>query len=199
METVVEVISACVEVHRPMGPRGSRSLAPGAPGALLVSPTPVELVRGGAVEGAMVLPGCSLDLHVLLAHGDRVEACRWAPSGLGSSNPAGPRVAIERLSQGHDVWRCVAAAVCGCRAGPATLYWRPPLKATPPQREASRGRGELPRLCPVQAAWALCVRPEGEGVEPTAGAMAWVARRRGMDRFAHTDAASLIADSILGE
>ena len=146
METVVEVISACVEVHRPMGLRGSRSLALGAPGALLVSPTPVELVRGGAEEGAMVLPGCSLDLHVLLAHGDRVEACRWAPYGLGSSNPAGPRVAIERLSQGHDVWRCVAAAVCGCRAGPATLYWRPPLKATPPQREASWGRGEPPRL-----------------------------------------------------
>jgi len=82
----------------------------------------------------MVLPGCSLDLHVLLAHGDRVEACRWAPYGLGSSNPDGPRVSIERLSQGHDVWRRVAAAVCGCRAGPATLYWRTPLKATPPQR-----------------------------------------------------------------
>src|SRR5438552_14585919 len=44
METVVEVLSACVEVHRPMGLRGSRSLALGAPGALLVSPTPVELV-----------------------------------------------------------------------------------------------------------------------------------------------------------
>ncbi len=88
----------------------------------------------------MVLPGCSLDLHVLLAHGDRVEACRWAPYGLGSSNPDGPRVSIERLSQGHDVWRRVAAAACGCRAGPATLYWRTPLKATPPQREASRGR-----------------------------------------------------------
>jgi CheY-like chemotaxis protein len=29
--------------------------------------------------------------------------------------------------------------------------------------------------------------------------MAWVARRRVMDRFAHTDAAYLIADSILGE
>ena len=118
METVVEVISACVEAHSPMGPLGSRDLAPGAPGALLVSPTPVELVRGGR---RWRLPGCSLDLHVLLAHGDRVEACRWAPYGLGSYNPDGPRVAIERLSQGHDVWRRVAAAACGYRAGPATL------------------------------------------------------------------------------
>ena len=62
METLVEVISACVEAHRPMGPLGSRDLAPGAPGALLASPTPVELVRG-AEDGAVVLPGCSLDLH----------------------------------------------------------------------------------------------------------------------------------------
>src|SRR5262249_13190311 len=146
METLVEVIRACVEVHSPMGPLGSRDLAPGAPGALLASPTSVELVRG-ADEGAVVLPGCSLDLPGLLAHGDRVEACRWAPYGLGSSNPDGPRDAIERLSQGYDVWRRVAAAACGCRAGPATLYWHPPLQATPPQREASRGRCEPPRLC----------------------------------------------------
>jgi hypothetical protein len=68
---LVEVISACVEAHSLMGPLGSRDLAPGAPGALLASPTPVERVSG-AEEGAVVLPGCSLDLHGLLAHGDRV-------------------------------------------------------------------------------------------------------------------------------
>src|SRR2546426_8029085 len=141
MELLVEVISACVEAHRPMGPLGSRDLAPGAPCALLVSPTPVELVSG-VEDGAVVLPGCSLDLHVLLAHGDRVEACQGSPHGVGSSDPDGPWVAIEGLSQGHDVRRRVAAAACGGRAGPATLCWRTPLKATPPQRDASRGRGE---------------------------------------------------------
>jgi hypothetical protein len=156
METLVEVISACVEVHSPMGPLGSRDLAPGAPCALLVSPPPVELVRG-ADDGAVVLPDCSLDLHVLLAHCDRVEACRWAPYGLGSSNPDGPRVAIERLSQGHDVWRRVAAAACGCRAGPATLCWRTPLKATPPnERHHGAGASRLAsaRASGVGALWA---------------------------------------------
>jgi hypothetical protein len=78
METVVEVLSACVEAHSPMGPLGSRALAPGAPGALLASPTPGERVSG-AEEGAVVLPGCSLNLHGLLAHGDRVEACQGSP------------------------------------------------------------------------------------------------------------------------
>ena len=109
METLVEVISACVEAHSLMGPLGSRDLAPGAPCALLASPTPVELVSG-AEEGAVVLPGCSLDLHGLLAHGDRVEACQWSPHGLGPDDPDGPCVSIEGLSQGHDVWRRVLAA-----------------------------------------------------------------------------------------
>jgi hypothetical protein len=54
---------------------------------------------------------------------------------------------VNELMQEANVRRCVAAAACGCRAGPATRCWRTPLKATPPQREASRGRCEPPRLC----------------------------------------------------
>src|SRR6266851_10175493 len=130
METLVEVISACVEAHSPMGPLGSRDLA----------------------------PGCSLDLHVLLAHGDRVEACQGFPHGLGPDDPDGPWVAIERLSQGHDVRRHVAAAACGCRAGPATLCWRTPLKATPPnERHHGAGASRLAsaRASGVGALWAI--------------------------------------------
>src|SRR6266436_7670656 len=155
METVVEVISACVEAHSPMGPLGSRDLAPGAPCARLVSPTPVELVSG-AEEGAVVLPGCSLDLHGLLAHCDRVEACQGSPHGGGSYDPDGSRVAIEGLSQGHNVWRRVAAAACGGRAGPATLCWRTPLQATPPN-ERHHGAGAS-RLASTRASGvgALC-------------------------------------------
>ena len=58
MATLVEVIRACVEAHSPMGPLGARDLAPGAPGALLVSPASVALVSG-ADEGAAVLSGCA--------------------------------------------------------------------------------------------------------------------------------------------
>ena len=43
METLVEVISACVEAQSPMGPLGYRYLAQGDPCELLVYPTPVEL------------------------------------------------------------------------------------------------------------------------------------------------------------
>src|SRR5262245_47772957 len=131
-----------------MGPLGSRNLVSGAPGALLASPTPVEFVSG-TEEGAVVLPGCSPDRHGLLAHGDWVEACQGSPHGRGSDDPDGSRGAIEGLLQGHDVWRRVAAAACGGRAGPATLCWCTPLQATPPQREASRGRAS--RLAPARA------------------------------------------------
>ena len=153
---MVEGISACVEAHSLMGPLGPRDLVPGAPGALLASPTPVALVSG-AEEGAVVLPGCSLDLHGLLAHGDRVEACQGFPHGLGPDDPDGPGVAIERLSQGHDVRRRVATAACGGRAGPATLCWRTPLQATPPhERHHGAGASRLAsaRARGVGALWA---------------------------------------------
>jgi hypothetical protein len=59
---------------------------------------------GGADDGAVVIPGFSLDLQALLAHFDRVEAFQWYPSGLGPYDPEGPCVSIEGLYQGHNVW-----------------------------------------------------------------------------------------------
>ena len=137
MATLVEVLSACVEAYSPMGPRGARE-------------------RGR--RGRRGSPGlCSLDLHGLLAHGERVEACQGSPPGGGSDDPDGPCVAIERLHQGHDVRRRVAAAACGCRAGPATLCWRTPLRATPPnERHHGAGASRLAsaRASSVGALWA---------------------------------------------
>jgi hypothetical protein len=139
-----------------MGPLGSRDRALGAPGALLASPIPIQLVSG-AEEGAVVLPGGALDLHGLLAHGDRVEACQGSPHGGGFYDPNGARRAIEGLLQGHGVWRRVAAAACGCSAGPATLCWRTPLQASPPN-ERPHGAGASclasARVSGVGALWA---------------------------------------------
>jgi len=106
-----------------MGRRGARDLAPGAPCALLVSATSVALVSG-ADEGAAVLPGCSLDLHGLLAHGERVEACQGSPPGGGAYDPDGPCVAIERLHQ---------------RATTSGGVWRPPPADAEPGLRRSAG------------------------------------------------------------
>ena len=147
MATLGEVLSACVEAHSPMGPLGARALASGAPCARLVSATSVALVSGPD-EGAAVLPGCSLDLHGLLAHGEQVEACQGSPPGGGVYDPDGSRVAIERLSQGHDVWWRGRRLRMPSRACDALLAH--PAEGNAPQREASGGRGEPPRLCACQ-------------------------------------------------
>src|SRR5262245_14443116 len=57
--------AACLEAHCPLGGLGWRSQEEDLR-ALLVSPTPVQLV-GGAAEGTIVLPGFSLDMLALAA------------------------------------------------------------------------------------------------------------------------------------
>ena len=103
MENLVEIISACIEAQSPMGPLGYRYLGQDAHWELMVYPTPVELV-GGADDGAVVIPGFSLELHILLTHFDRVEAFQWYPCGLGPYDLEGSCISIEGCYQGHDVW-----------------------------------------------------------------------------------------------
>src|SRR5262249_61633789 len=74
----------------------------------------------------------------------------------------------------------------------------PPAAGNAPPTRGITGQGRAASPLHVPAAWALCGRPAGAGVAPTAGAMAWVGRSRGRGRVAHTDAAYLIAESILG-
>src|SRR5262249_62183118 len=75
----------------------------------------------------------------------------------------------------------------------------PPAAGNAPPTRGITGQGRAASPLHVPAAWALCGRPAGAGGEPTAGAMAWGARGRGVDRVAHTGAAYLVADRILGE
>jgi len=147
-------------VRRGAQPDGATGLSfPGAGRALCTPGLPhPRRAREGGRRGHRGPPGCSLDLHVLLAHGDRVEACQGFPHGLGPDDPDGPWVAIERPCQGHDVRRRVAAAACGCRAGPATLCWRTPLKTMPPnERHHGAGASRLAsaRASGVGALWAI--------------------------------------------
>ena len=173
METLVEVISACVEAQSPMGPLGYRYLAQGDPCELLVYPTPVELV-GGAEDGAVVLPGFSLDLHVLLAHFDRVEACQWSPNGLGpfpttqTAHVSPSRGSIKATTSGCASWQ--SRLRMKSRAFDSLLAHPSEGNATPTRRIAGQVRAASPLH--VKAEGSLCVLPEGDGVEP-ASCPAW--------------------------
>jgi hypothetical protein len=76
---------------------------------LIVYPTPVELV-GGAVDGAVVIPGFSLDLHMLSAVFERVDALHWQAHSLGPYDLEGPYLSLEGIYQGHHVWLRVLSA-----------------------------------------------------------------------------------------
>src|SRR5262245_19079423 len=166
MATLVEVISACVEAHSPMGPLGSRDLAPGAPGALLVSPTSVELVSG-AEEGAAVLPGCAPWICTCCSP----TVTGWKPArGLPMVEVPTTQTALVSPSRG-SIRGPRRQAACGgrrlrmpSRACDALLAH--PAEGNAPQREASRSRGEPPTPLHVPAAWALCGQPEGARVAP---------------------------------
>jgi len=147
MATLVEVIRPCVEAHSPMGPLGARDLAPGAPGALLVSPTSVELVSG-ADEGAAVLPGCAPWVGTCCSP----TVTGWKPArSLPMAEVPTTQTAHVSPSRG-SIRGPRRQAACGgrclrmpSRACDALLAHRAAGNA--PQREASRGRGEPPRLC----------------------------------------------------
>ena len=78
-------------------------------------PTPVELV-GGAVDGAIVDPGYSLDLAALHAVFEQVNSLDWNTHGSHGSDP--PFVAVEGTFQGREVFlRILAGAPEGEEPG----------------------------------------------------------------------------------
>lgn len=103
LETLVDIISNCIEPHSPMGPLEYGYLLEEDIIELIVYPTPVELV-GGAADGAVVVPGFSLDLQALQSAFERVEAVHWQAHDMGPHDFDGPHLSVEGLYEGHSVW-----------------------------------------------------------------------------------------------
>lgn len=107
METLVDIVSNCIEAHSPMGYLGYRyreeEEGQEAFADLIVYPTPVELV-GGSEDGAIVYPGFSFDLQSLLSAFERVDALHWCAHSMGPHDIIGPHLSLEGIYQGHRVW-----------------------------------------------------------------------------------------------
>lgn len=108
MESLVAVVSDCIEAHSAMGPLGFRYREEEEIGELIVYPTPVEL-RGGTTDGTVVLAGFSLDLQALGAAFEQVVGVHWCAHGFGPHDLEGAHVSIEGIYQGHNVWLRVLA------------------------------------------------------------------------------------------
>ncbi len=106
LDDLLEAVAHCVEPDSPMGPLGMRYWEEDDFWEIRIFPTPVELV-GGAQDGAVVLPGFTLDLRELQAAFEEIVECVW--NALGLNVPEGPHVAIEGTFQGHEVYLQVLA------------------------------------------------------------------------------------------
>jgi hypothetical protein len=108
MTELVEAVADCMEAYSPMGALGWRYHEDDELVALIVYPTPVELV-GGEHDGAIVLPGFSLDVQALQTVFERVTAFHWYAQGVGPDDEDGPHLSLEGTFQGHLVWLRVLA------------------------------------------------------------------------------------------
>jgi hypothetical protein len=108
MNEMVEAVVSCMEAHSPMGAMGWRYHEEDEFAELVVYPTPVKLV-GEVHDGAIVIPGFSLDVQALQALFERVTALQWNAQGVGPDDDDGPHISIEGTYQGHSVWLRVLA------------------------------------------------------------------------------------------
>ena len=108
MTALVEGVADCLEAHSPLGGLGWRYQEEEELLALLVYPTPVQLV-GGEEDGAIVMPGFSLDVLALSAVFERVTALSWQAHAWGPDDADGPHLSLEGTYHGHAVWLRVLA------------------------------------------------------------------------------------------
>ena len=109
LEEFIDLINGCIEAHSPMGPTTWRYGMEEELHHLIISPTTVKLV-GGEWDGEEVVPGFSLDVDSLLSLFDEIEAVYWKHRrGWGRKDEEGPRLSIEGIYQGRDVWLRILA------------------------------------------------------------------------------------------
>jgi hypothetical protein len=108
MTELVEGVAGCMEAHSPIGALGWRYHEDEELLELIVYPTPVKLV-GGEHDGAIVMPGFSLDVLALQTVFERVTALHWHAQDVGPDDEDGPHLSLEGTYQGHPVWLRVLA------------------------------------------------------------------------------------------
>ena len=79
--SLVDVVGGCMEAYSPQGSLAFRWGEEGGFWELMVYSTPGEVV-GGADDGALLVPGFSLDVQELMSAFDEVVAVHWRSRSL---------------------------------------------------------------------------------------------------------------------
>lgn len=101
LSNLVEGVTSAVEADSVMGPLGVRFFEEDGFWEILMYPEPIELV-GGAADGAVVLPGMSVDVRQIESLFDRVDAVHWDTNGFHGSEP--PFLSVEGAFAGVELW-----------------------------------------------------------------------------------------------
>jgi hypothetical protein len=108
LTSLVDVVGSCMEPHAASGPLAFRWGEEEGFWEVTVYCTPGELV-GGAEDGALVVPGFSLDVRELMSAFEKLVAVDWCSQSFGPDDHTGPHISIEGVFQGHQVYLQVLA------------------------------------------------------------------------------------------
>jgi hypothetical protein len=106
LDELLSAVAGCVEADSPMGPFAMRYHEEDGFWEISIYPTPVELV-GGRHDGAVVVPGFSLDLERFRETFDSIMDFGW--NALGLKSEEGPSVYVEGVYEGREIFLQVLA------------------------------------------------------------------------------------------
>ena len=110
LEALVELVAKAIEGHDTMGPFGYRYRQEDDQGwAILLYPTPIELLDAAEEERTLASPGFSLDIHQLQGVFEDVHELYWNAHGFDPRGLDGPSILIEGSYENHNVYLEVLA------------------------------------------------------------------------------------------
>ena len=108
MDSLVSIISNCMEPHSEMGPLGFLFKHEEDSWDIIVYPFPIETADQGSHE-MVTAPGFCLDLELLRSAFDRLDGIYWNAHSFGPHDAYGPHIIIEGVYQGYTVYLQILA------------------------------------------------------------------------------------------
>jgi len=108
LASLVDAVGNCMEAHCAAGPLAFRWGNEDDFWEVMVYCTPGEAV-GGAEDGAVLVPGFSLDLVELMSVFEELTDAHWCAHSFGPHDYEGPHISVEGVYQGHHVYLQVLA------------------------------------------------------------------------------------------
>ncbi len=108
LTALIDTVGSCMEVHCAAGPLAFRWGNEDDFWDVMIYCSPGEAV-GGAEDGAILVPGFSLDLKELMSVFEELTDVHWRSQSFGPHDQEGQHISVEGVYQGHHVYLQVLA------------------------------------------------------------------------------------------